>query len=529
MEHELLIWFCNPNANSPVSTVPELAFDLSSTSNQLSTDFWFEGEMVESMSISRPMLTNVEKTISLKVKNPLNFMADYSTIVNAAPFASTTNPMGTAVPGTWNNVVVSDGEFIVFKGSKADFGALSDTERTKALLGTFYIEKVSYDEFEQTYTITGRDAMALARRWAIWRELFRFPPKGTPFGTELYAGQIIHYLFHWMGCWHLHKDGTYDRTFVAHKGTYPDYGLVNMDDMPVVGNFYSTNMSFIAKDSWADEQIADNKLIGDIWNTFLQYTGYKIYVRDEIVNGQPRPVFIFEPPAYKLYSIGDPSTDDTLNLFGSYTVDSVTHHVAQLNTLFYPPTETHWNPITITGLTHEQDVDPLRYAIKVAVKGKTVYISDDQFIGVQRMRAGKDRVGVVVEATIDEKYCSSIAEAILFQVRELYSTVTVEWSDAIKFAPRLYDFNIDEQPNGIKIQVNGKMQCTKNEIKWSGTRYSTSTSFTPSSMLNAAYAFPKPSITGTAGDGEVALSWTRYEENDKSPVYTYVLEQWDKK
>lgn len=537
MEHKLLIWFCNKNLNHPGmdanTGIGEAAFNLSLSSNQLSTNFWFEGDMVASMSISHPMLQNVEKTISLKVKNPLNFMADYATVTgNTDSPAHTHNPMGAEVVGGWNDVVVSDGEFIVFKGDKADWAGMTDENRTKALLGIFYVEKVSYDQFEQTFTISGRDAMALARRWAIWNKPMNFPPKDSPLGPELYVGQIIHFLFHWIGAYHHHKDIVEPQRTVIDKGPWNNNRVLVIGDFPLITEpFYSTNMSFKSNGVWAEEQVAENKLVGDVWATFLQYTGYKIYVNDQIISGKPCPVFTFEPPAYKLWSINDPTTDNTLPLFGSYTTpDLVVHDVTVLDSLFYLPTTTHINPITITGITHDQDVDPVRYAIKVSVLGKSLVVSDDGFVGVQRMRAGRDRIGVVVESDIDAKYCSSIAEAVLFQVRELYSVITVNWSDAIKFAPRLYNFNIDENSNGINIKVGGAdsagmMQCTKSEIRWSGTKYDTSSSFTPFDTLAAHHDFPKPVLQGTAGNGEVTLTWTPFEENGQTAVYAYAVER----
>ena len=647
MTHNVLVWFTNPHLT--IEERGEDAFDTSKTTNQLSSDFWFDEDLIESMSISQPMLTNMEKTISIKVKNPLNFMADYSTIVEDIPETIlSTNPMGASVPGDWNGVVVSDAEFIVYKGTHDDFVTQGDDtldqwddKRTKTLLGIFYVEKVTYDQIAQTYTIDGRDAVALMRRWAVWDQPLKFPPdKGV---NEVYVGQIIHYLFHWMGVWHRHKsDGLAHRT-VLDKGVKQ---LVEEEDIPDIDEVYSTNMKFSPPSikSQTDEQILENELIGDAINTFLQYTGYKVYVKDEIKNGIPRSVFVFEPPAYKLYNMGDASVDDTENLFGKYrtvgppddvygagnidlynrpvvhnpdgsisTVLSLTFwpddddrvtigdkfsedvgkyilltsirfgldrgmtttetwqwyqdtgqylgkfnsdaeaeayaeqlhinqgtyyeedggvaytHVTKLDSLFYCPTDTHWNPITITGITHTQDVDPVRHYVKVRAKTKTVLMDDPDFVGCIRMRAGWDRTGVVIETTIDDVDAVGVAQAIMFQIRELYTSISVTWSDAVKFAPRLYTFDINEVDNGINIQVNGVLQCVKNEIRWTGTKYETTTSFTPSNVLigESNDSTNRPIISAIAGSGSFYAWWSGVDlELSSATSVSYTL-KWE--
>lgn len=514
MEQHLLIWFCNPILGNGD---PEA----------LSEHYWFTEDLVANMSIDVPQLTGQEKTISLRLKNPLNFMTDYRTLINGQPTVRlASNPMGQKIVSDWDNVVVNDAKFLVFKGTMDDWvrmGSFSDADerRTKATLGIFYVEKVTSNTTEQTVDITGRDAMGLASRWAIWKDPLKFPPTGYDNAShEIYVGQIIHTMFHIMGCWHNHKDGTIHQT--KWNGNLAA-------SIPDVNEHYSTNMTFHTNlDHWEDEQICENKIVTDFWNVLLQYTGYKIYVSDRIVSGVPISVFMFEPPAYKMYSMGmKDEADNTLSLFGSYVEGGVTHNVDVINSIFLPPTTTHYNPITITDISLLQDGSIPRRAIKVTTKGSNpVVIDDPGFIGAQRLRDAESKVGVVVELTIDAKYATNIGISILYQLRELYSVFSMTFSDAVKFRNRLYNFNIDTTNKGIYIVVNGLMQCTKNNISWNGTRYMTTASFTPTNILLGAITVAAEKMEFVAGTNRVALAWQGYDAFEEGSTVTYQIKRW---
>ncbi|MHA1483300.1 MAG: hypothetical protein ACTSQA_07685, partial [Candidatus Heimdallarchaeaceae archaeon] len=120
---------------------------------------------------------------------------------------------------------------------------------------------------KQTLTIKGQDLMKFAIRGVAYSssdEVWMYPPDNWASQTDvdgdvMSVGQIVHDVFHKMGVWHYHKDGTITNAV----GSLTPDGVI----------FYSTNMYFSPAVARSDEQIFNLIHPYDFIKRFSNYTG----------------------------------------------------------------------------------------------------------------------------------------------------------------------------------------------------------------------------------------------------------------
>jgi len=454
-------------------------------------------EMANSLQISADYSVVSTKTITMELKNPNNIFASDS------PNPNGENIFGDTIVTDWSAYMVPDAKFFIAKGSPADFDAADDTDKQRRLIGIFRIDDVNNDMIGQKVTIKGRDEMKYMQVAVAYTypDPFKYPPPNWAEECKTHTrtwsksalmsvGQIVHDIFHRMDVWHLHKTG---------GGTPSNDSFGSLWDDGTI--FWSTNMFFDAANSdYSDEQIFNLVHPYDFISKFSDYTGYKFYVKDTIVSGVPRPVFVFRNPEY---------TDDTSGLFG--TSDILYYNQSSL--------PYHRYPLMTLAINYRKSDNEVRGYIFVATKDDAVIVENTGDSG-QNMDWKRWRIGVVVEPSITNvsniSYAKGIAQSIMAQSMHKYRDMNITMNDFIKFGNNIYNFAI--QLTEPYIHINALYLCRGVTWTWQDGNAFTTASF--DFYANDAYSPPvdTPSnlpieilLTGEAGNGICHLQWSQVQ------------------
>lgn len=452
-------------------------------------------EMFESMQINLDYANTSLKTINCTLKNPNNIFTTDS------PNPSGENIFGDTVETNWSAYFIPDAKFFVAKGTPTDFDTASDIEKDRRLLGIFRIDEAPNDMIGQKISIMGRDTMKYAQVAVAYSypNVIKYPtedwavqctghPRTWTTAALMSVGQIVHDIFHKMGVYHLHKTGVIDCDF---NGSLWDDGTI----------FWSTTMFFdAANQNYADEQVFNLIHPYDFINKFVDYTGYRFYVWDTIVDGIPRPVFVFRNPTY---------TDGTNSLFGVS------------NILYYNETllPYHRYPLMTLGLIYKKSDNDVRGYIFVATKDE-VAIAENTGDSGDNMQWKNWRIGIVVEPSLvspkDVSFAKGIAQSIMSQSMHNYREMSIVMNDFVRFGNNVYNFNISLDEPYIRITAN--YSCSNITWSWQSGNAYTSASFklfsndTTTPVEDQQFVIPiEVQLIGIAGDTMCSLSWSQLE------------------
>jgi len=441
--------------------------------------YYLDQSMVINMGISNDFVKANGAAINLKIKNPRNiFNSDYE--------GNSTNIFNKPIPfNNWKDYFVPDGQFFIAKGTFNEWQGLSDTERTKRLIGIFRINKVNQTMGSQTLSIQGQDLMKYVMRAVAYHntnDVWQYPPKDWK-DNYMSVGQIIHDVFHKLGVWHYHKDGHIDND--SNAPITPDGQI-----------FYSTNMYFSPAQPVADEQVFDMKYAYDFIKTFVNYTGYWFYVKPVSINGIPRPVFYFTPPNYD---------DGTQELFDTSEV-----------LLDNSPTSTHEEPIKVLEVIYGEDDNNIRGYVVVSTADSAAVIENTGQSGA-RMRDKSWRIGIIKSPDIHDlningvkvSAAKAIGMSVMTQILSFYRTMQVKFSNWIKFEQKAYNFALN-QPQ-INLHINDIYVCKAVNWNYSNGLMTTTAAF---NWYNED-DFPKvaPSIICSGGDSKIGIYFAQVDTN----------------